>query len=131
MISKIQLWSKYGPRIALGNPMEPEEIVESVINSSNQSKGSVLAVLAELDVYILAGLKAGRIVRLPNGIRFEPVARKDGSIRIVISIDKEMEHNVNAFFKGKWINANHIGWTEAQMAELWNEDHPERPILPD
>jgi hypothetical protein len=129
VISKIQLWSKYGPRIALGVPMGPDEIIENVINSTNQSKGSILAVLAELDVQILAGLKAGRIVRLPNGIRFEPVGKKDGSVHIIVSVNKEMDNKVNAFFKGKWVNADHIGWTEAQMIELWNKEHPESPIL--
>jgi hypothetical protein len=55
--------------------MVPQEIIENVVGATNQSKGSVLAVLSELDVQITAGLKAGRIVRLPNGTRFEPVGK--------------------------------------------------------
>lgn len=130
MAKKIQMWTKYGPRISLGTTMEPEEIIENVIGATNQSKGSVLAVLAELDVQILAGLKVGRIVRLPNGTRFEPVGKKDGSINIIVNVSNELDTKVNALFKGKWINADRIGWSEAELMELWNSEHPEDPISP-
>ena len=109
--------------------MQPAEVVENVIKVTNQSKGSVLAVLSELDVQILAGLKAGRIVKLPNGTRYEPVGKKDGSINIVVHVDKELENQVNAFFEGDWINGDHIGWTETKMIEHWNKENPETPIL--
>ena len=128
MAKKIQMWTKYGPRVALGTTMNPEEIIENVIGATNQSKGSVLAVLSELDVQILAGLKAGRIVRLPNGTRFEPVGKKDGSINIVVNVSNEVDTKVNALFKGKWINAERIGWSEEEMIEFWNTEHPEDPI---
>jgi hypothetical protein len=60
-------------------------IIENIVAATNQSKGSVLAVLAELDVQIEAGLKAGRIVQLPNGTHFEPVGKKDGSVNIMVA----------------------------------------------
>ncbi len=128
MAKKIQVWSKYGPRVALGDPMTPEEIIENIIGATNQSKGSVLAVLSELDVQILAGLKAGRIVRLPNGTRFEPVGKKDGYVDINVQVSAEQYNRVNSLFRGKWVNAENIGKTEAELVELWNQDHPQDPI---
>jgi len=128
MAKKIQVWSKYGPRVALGNPMTPEEVIENVMSATNQSQGSVSAVLSELDVQIKAGLKAGRIVRLPNGLRFEPVGKKDGSISIVVHVSGELDTAVNALFRGKWINGENIGKSESEMVALWNEEHPEDPI---
>ena len=125
MARKIQIWSKYGPRIALGSPMMPEEIIENVVGATNQSKGSVLAVLAELDVQITAGLKAGRIVRLPNGTRFEPVGKRDGYVNIVVNVSNDLDNSVNSQFRGKWINAENIGKSEEEMIELWNAEHPE------
>jgi hypothetical protein len=129
MPQKIQIWSKYGPRISLGDPMEPEEVIENIVTATNQSRGSVLAVLSELDVQITAGLKAGRIVRLPNGMRFEPVGKKDGFINILVNVSTHLTNIVNATFRGKWLNSENIGKTESQMIELWNELHPEDPFI--
>ena len=128
MAKRIQVWSKYGPRVALGDPMTPEEVIENVVSATNQSKGSVLAVLSELDVQIKAGLKAGRIVRLPNGLRFEPVGKKDGYVNIVVNVSNEMDVAVNSLFRGKWVNAENIGKSESEMIALWNEEHPSDPI---
>ena len=128
MAKKIQVWSKYGPRIALGDPMTADEVIENIVGATNQSKGSVLAVLAELDVQIQAGLKAGRIVRLPNGTRYEPVGKKDGCVNIIVNVSNEVYNRVNSMFRGKWVNAEHIGKSEADLVQLWNEDHPQDQI---
>ena len=128
MARKIQMWSKYGPRIALGDSMTPVDIIENIVTATNQSKGSVLAVLSELDVQITAGLKAGRIVRLPNGTRFEPIGKKDGYVNILVNVSPELDKTVNSLFRGKWINGENIGKSESEMIQLWNERHPEDPI---
>jgi hypothetical protein len=88
-------------------------------------------VLAELDVQILAGLKAGRIVRLPNGTRFEPIGDKDGNIRIRVTVSPEMEKIVNATFRGKWANAENIGKSEAEMIVYYNDRNPDHPFSQD
>ena len=128
MPEKIEMWSRYGPRLVLGTPMKPEEVIENVIAVTNQSKGSVLAVLAELDVQIIAGLKAGRIVRLPNGTRFEPVGKRDGSIHIIVTVSPELDRIVNATFRGEWNNAENIGKSELEMMSFWNAKNPEKPF---
>ena len=130
MAKKIQAWATYGPRIDLGDPMTEEDIIENMVAATNQSKGSVLAVLAELDVQLEAGLKAGRIVHLPNGTHFEPTGKKDGTININVRVQADLDNKVNSGFRGKWINAENIGKTEAEIVALWNKDHP-NDLIPD
>lgn len=128
MAKKIQAWATYGPRIQLGDPMTSDEIIENIVGNTNQSKGSVLAVLAELDVQLESGLKAGRIVQLPNGTHFEPVGKRDGSVDIKVRVNRDVNKNVNNSFRGKWANAANKGASEADIFEQWNADHPEDPV---
>lgn len=128
MAKKIQAWAKYGPKITLGDPMTAEEIIENIVAATNQSRGSVLAMLAELDVQLESGLKAGRIVQLPNGTHFEPIGKKDGSINIGVRVNPDLDKKVNVGFRGTWVNSGNIGKSEAEIIALWNEAYPEDPI---
>lgn len=125
MAKKIQAWAAYGPKISLADPMKPEEIIENIIAATNQSRGSVLAVLAELDVQTESGLKAGRIVQMPNGTHFEPIGKKDGSVDIGVRVNPDLDKKVNAGFRGTWVNRDNAGKTEAEIIALWNEEHPD------
>jgi len=128
MAKKIQAWATYGPRIQLGDPMTEVEIIENIVGATNQSKGSVLAVLAELDVQLQSGLKAGRIVKLPNGTHFEPVGKRNGSVDIKVRVSPEVDKNVNNNFRGKWANAANKGVSEADIFAQWDAAHPEDPV---
>ena len=76
MAAKIKMWQELGPKLATATPMDPEEIIEELIAATNQTPGSILAVLSELDVVISKGLKAEPIVKLPNGTTYRPLGRK-------------------------------------------------------
>ena len=128
MAKKIQAWTEFGPRLEPTNPMTDNELIENIIAATNQSRGSVLAVLAELDVQIEAALKAGRIVHLPNDTHYKPTGKKDGSVDINVRVNPNLDDRVNAGFHGKWINAKNIGKSEAEIIALWNEAHPDDPI---
>ncbi|MCB0120179.1 MAG: hypothetical protein KDD72_14195 [Anaerolineales bacterium] len=128
MAKKIQAWVAYGPKIELGSPMKKDELIENIIAATNQSKGSVLAVLAELDVQIEAGLKAGRIVQLPNGTHYEPIGKKDGTVNIGVRVNPDLDKQVNAGFRGTWTNSKYFGISEAEIIAIWNAEHPEDPI---
>jgi hypothetical protein len=128
MAKKIQVWTAFGPKIDLGKPMSQEEIIENIVAATNQSKGSVLAVLAELDVQLESGLKSGRIVQLPNKTHYEPIGKKDGSIDISVRVSPELDKKVNSGFRGTWLNAENKGKTEAEMIEIWNAAHPNDPV---
>jgi sporulation protein YlmC with PRC-barrel domain len=128
MAKKIQAWTEFGPRLGTTNPMKVEELIENIIAATNQSRGSVLAVLSELDVQIETGLKAGRIVHLPNGTHYKPTGKKDGSVNIDVRVNPALDSRINAGFRGKWINASNIGKSEADIIAQWNEAHPDDPI---
>jgi hypothetical protein len=118
MAKKIQAWTAFGPRILLGDPVTPEDIIENIVAATNQSKGSVLAVLSELDVQLEAGLKSGRIVQLPNGTHFEPIGKKDGSVNIGVRVNPDLDKKVNSGFRGKWANSENMGKSEEEIIAL-------------
>jgi hypothetical protein len=124
MATKIEAWTAFGPRLEPTQPMTGDELIESIVAATNQSRGSVLAVLAELDVQVEAGLKAGRIVQLPNGTHYRPIGKREGDIDITVRVNPEVDKRVNAGFRGKWVNAENIGKTEAEIIALWNQAHP-------
>ena len=124
MAKKIQAWAKFGPKVKLGDPVTQQDIIDSIVAATNQSKGSVLAVLSELDVQIEAGLKAGRIVQLPNGTHFEPIGKKDGSVDISVRVKPELEKKVNSDFRGKWENSENKNKTEEEIMAIWNQANP-------
>jgi hypothetical protein len=124
MAQKIQAWSALRPRIELGTPMQADELIENIVSTTNQSRGSVLAVLSELDVQIEAGLRAGRIVHLPNNTHYRPNGHADGSIDVDVRVNPDLVKRVNASFRGKWLNAENTGMTEEEIIALWNKQHP-------
>ncbi len=130
MAHKVQASSTYGPRIEPATPMTDEEVIEDLVNATNQSRGSTLAMLAELDAILERALSAGRIVRLPNGMHFRPTMRRDGSIEVSVRVNPDMVRRLNARFRGKVRNAENAGKSEAELIALWNADHPDDPIQP-
>lgn len=128
MANKIKAWTTFGPRLEPKEPMASEEIIENIVHATNQSRGSVLAVLSELDVQLESGLKAGRVVKLPNGTHYRPVGKKDGKVDIQVRVNPAVDKNVNVNFRGKWRNAENIGKNEQEIIALWNEAYPEDPI---
>lgn len=130
MAKKFQAWTKFGPRLELAAPMTSDELIENIIAATNQSRGSVLAVLAELDAQIEAGIKSGRIVHLPNNTHYRPYGRKDGFLTIDVRVNPDLEKRVNSGFRGKWINSANINKSEAEIIALWNEAYPDDPVEP-
>jgi hypothetical protein len=128
MAKKIEAWTEFGPRLEPTGPMTAQEIIDNIVKATNQSKGSVLAVLAELDVQTESGLKSGRIVQLPNGTHYRPTGKADGAIEVDVRVNPEVVKNVNSGFRGKWRNSQNIGKSEAEIIAQWNAAHPDNPI---
>ena len=128
MAKRIQAWTEFGPRLDLAEPMVSDELIENIVAATNQSRGSVLAVLAELDVQIEAALKSGRIVQQPNGTHYKPIGKSDGTVNIKVRVNPALAKQINAAFRGKWFNSANIGKSEAEIMTMWNEAHPEDPI---
>jgi hypothetical protein len=128
MAHKVQASATYGPRIVSTTTMEADEFVEQLVNSTNQSRGSLLAMLAEMDAISEIALKNGRIIKLPNGMTLRPVMKRNGHIEILVHVNRFLTRRVNAGFRGKVVNAGNIGKSESELIELWNENHPDDPI---
>jgi hypothetical protein len=54
--------------------------------------------------------------------------QKGCSIDIKTRISPDLDKKVNTGFRGKWLNAENKGKSEAEIMALWNEKHPEDPI---
>jgi hypothetical protein len=128
MAKKIQMWTEFGPKLAPATPIAAEEVIEQLVQATNQTRGSILAVLSELDEVILQGLRSGRIVKLPNGTNFRPIGKKDGSIKVSVRLNPRLTKQIAAERRANWVNAQNIGKSEAEMIALWNEAHPDDPI---
>ncbi len=128
MAKRIQAFTEFGPRLEPATPLSGEELIEQVTEGSNESQSSVLAVLSALDSTMEQALKAGRIVRLPNGTHYRPIGKQDGTIRIKVRVNPIVIRDVNDNFRGNWYNAEHIGKSTDEIVALWNEAHPEDPV---
>ena len=58
----------------------------------------------------------------------KPTSKKDGSIDIDVRVNPDLDKSVNAGFRGKWVNAENVGKSEAEIVALWNQAHPDNPI---
>lgn len=96
MAKMIRVWAVLGPRLEPVAPMESDELIENLIAATNQSRGSILALLSELDVQIGNALKAGRIVHLPNNTHYRPIGKRDGSIDINVRVNPELKRSLQA-----------------------------------
>jgi hypothetical protein len=130
MATKIEAWVAFGPRLEPAEPMQSEELIENIVKATNQSRGSVLAVLAELDEQVVTALKSGRIVQQPNGTHYQPIGKKDGKVQLKVRVNPRLGKEINAGFRGKWRNADHIGKTEAEIIALWDAAHPTDKVTP-
>lgn len=128
MAKKIQAWVEFGPRLEPTDPITPEGLIERIVAATNQSRGSVKAILDELDVQTEILLKEGHIVQMPNGTHFKPSGHKDGSVDVNVRVNPRIVRNVNTNFRGRWKNAENIGKSEAEIIALWNAAHPDNLI---
>ncbi len=128
MAKKIQMWRELGPQIIAGTPMDPEEFVDTLVQTTGQSEGALLGVLAEMDSLIIRALKAGRRVKLPNGLRFRPSGKRDGSIVANVELGRRSHKRLNHEANVRWKNAKNIGLSDEEMIAIWNEKYPNDPI---
>ncbi len=128
MPEKIQMWRELGPQIILNRPMEPQEVIDMLVETTGQSEGALLGVLAEIDTIVIRALKAGRKVKLPNGLRFRPAGKRNGSLVAHIEFGRRSNKRLNNDPLVKWKNARHIGLSDEEMVAIWNERHPDNPF---
>ena len=129
MAKLLQAVAAYGPRIDLMQAADPKDFMETITRRTTLSAGVVKNV-QESEIETLIGmLKEGRPVHTGVAI-FTPSVDLDGNLNINVRVDKRMLAALNApgAFNGRFKNRENIGKTSRELAELWDEDHPEDPV---
>ena len=129
MAKLIQAYSKYCPKIDLGEPADPRRYMELITQRTTLSAGVVKNV-QESEVETLIGLlKEGRSVHTGIAI-FRPTIDAQGNLSVNVRVDKRITAalNVPGAFTGKVANNANIGKSTDEIVQLWNQDNPDNPI---
>lgn len=126
MAKLIQAFTAYGPKIDLIEAADVDRFMGLITQRTTLSAGVVKNV-QESEVETLIGLlKEGRPVHTGVAI-FTPSIDLEGNIDISVRVDKRILSALNSAggFQGKLIHAENVGKTSAELAQLWNTDHPD------
>ena len=126
----IQAIASYAPRIDLGEVADAETFMEMITARTTLSAGVVKNVQESEVETLISLLKQGR--RVHSGVAvFTPSIDTKGRLSVNVKVDKRITSMINrqGVFKGKINNVQNIGLTREQYVALWNEGHPEDPIL--
>ena len=126
MAKLLQAFSKFCPKIDLGEPADPKRFMELITQRTTLSAGVVKNV-QESEVETLIGLlKEGRSVHTGIAI-FRPTIDAQGNLSVSVRVDKRItaELNVPGAFSGKVNNSANIGKSTEEFVQMWNDDHPE------
>ena len=130
MAKLIQAFSKYCPKIDLGEPADPKRFMELITQRTTLSAGVVKNV-QESEVETLIGLlKEGRSVHTGIAI-FRPVIDAQGNLSVSVRVDKRITGalNVPGAFTGRVANSANIGLSTEEITQLWNRANPADPIV--
>ena len=130
MAKLIQAFSKYCPKIDLGEAAEPQRFMELITQRTTLSAGVVKNV-QESEVETLIGLlKEGRSVHTGIAV-FRPTIDAQGNLSVSVRVDKRIigAMNVPGAFTGKVNNNANIGKSTEEIVDMWNENHPEDMII--
>jgi hypothetical protein len=130
MAQLIQAFSKFCPKIDLGEPADPKRFMELITQRTTLSAGVVKNV-QESEVETLIGLlKEGRSVHTGIAV-FRPTIDAQGNLSVSVRVDKRITSalNVPDAFTGKVNNSANIGKSSGEFVQMWNEAHPEDRII--
>lgn len=131
MANLIQALAAFCPKINLGAPADARRFLQLITQRTTLSSGVVKNV-QESEVETLIGLlNEGRAVHTGTAI-FRPTIDLNGTIRVSVRVDKRILEALNAgsAFKGKITNSENIGKTSQEIADLWNREHADDPVVP-
>lgn len=120
----------YRPRIKQGRTGKMQEIIPYIASRTPLNEGSIFLALKELRDTMLFFLKSGRPVKMDDIGTFSMDISKDGTMNVKFRPDPELKRTINApkWFAGEIINRDMIDKSTDELAERWNEEHPDDPI---
>jgi hypothetical protein len=131
MAEKLKAINLLRPKLKLGRMFSMDQVAPYVADRTGLNRGVILNVLNEFcDTLIFFALD-GRTVKLDGLGRFSPKIGLDGTISISARLDNRMQKRLNdeGLFKGEIQNRDNIGKTPDELVALWNEIHPEDPVV--
>jgi hypothetical protein len=130
MARLIQAVRDYGPRPVYGATASIEELAELLARTSGLNPSAVRMVLSELSTSILFLNRLGTPVSIPGLGRFRATLGRDGRFRMRVLTNRGLIEGLNnkGAYSGNILNAERVGWTNAQYKELWDAEHPEDPL---
>ena len=112
MSQKIKAIQTYGPRLVRGETVRKQELVSLLSSRTGYNSSELTGMLEELRDIILFYCRSGRGVLLDGLGTYLPYIKLDGTLIVSHRLDP------------------HIRKSSAELVELWNEDHPDDPIVP-
>ena len=125
----LQAVAAYGPRIDLMEAAQAQIFMELITRRTTLSAGVVKNVQESEMETLVSLLKEGRPVHTGVAI-FTPSIDLEGNLNINVRVDKRMVAALNApgAFTGKIKKSENLGKSSQELAELWNEEHPDNRI---
>ena len=130
MAKLLQAVVAYGPRIDLIEAAQPQRFMELITRRTTLSAGVVRNVQESEMETLIDLLTEGRPVHTGVAI-FTPSIDLEGNLDINVRLDKRMIAALNApgAFTGKIKNRENLGKTSQELAEHWNEEHPDNRVM--
>lgn len=131
MARKITAIRRYRPEIRRERTRQTSEIVEDIAQRTGLNEGEIRFVTYELRDAILMAHSHGQAVKIEGLGTFTPTIRMDGELDILFRPDVDMLRRLNhpTKFYAKILNKSNIGKSAEELVALWNEEHPEDPVV--
>lgn len=131
MAHRIQVISIYRPRIDQGNTVQKPELIRSVSRATGIVEALLDYVVKELRDKIIEYLLSGRAVKIEGLGTWTPNIGLDGTLSVQYRADTALVSALrySGEFTGRIDNRQNIGKTGDELVRLWNEQHPDDPVL--
>ncbi|MBN1221218.1 MAG: hypothetical protein JXM69_20005 [Anaerolineae bacterium] len=126
----LQAIQAYGPKLALNQTAQLNEVANWMAMRTGINKSEALLMLQELNEAIVYFNRQGTPIKLPGIGIFSPSVDREGTIRINLRADSKLKKGVNApdAYVGKMLNRSNIGLDNPTYKNLWDTEHPDDPL---
>jgi hypothetical protein len=130
MADKLTAINMMRPRLELGRIIEMDQLEAFIADRSGANRAGILQILSELREALLFFNLDGRGLRIEGLGRFTPKIALDGTITYTVTPDSNILTRMSTkLYKGPIANREHIGKTPDELIAIWNEKHPEDPVV--
>ena len=132
MATMIRAITEFRPRVLTRRTIGLDTLTRRLARGSLVTRPIARMMLEEISAEVLTGLSEGNAVQLPGIGRFGLGLSLSGDLRPTFRVDTALRQALPAVsdFPGEITNRLNIGLTSADVAALWNEAHPDDPIMP-